>query len=377
MENTSQNNSISLIKEKILARRMNISKKNPFFANSPPFQKEKSFSKKRPHLDVQLKRHCREFKNYKRVEDLDSPISSINSGSTVEHKELIKCKGYSRREHDWDYEEYTRTHKEREGSTEEREEESNCSKLSGAELENAVRIKDLVCRIEEVIPNIREQFEAVHKFRNQAHLVKTGECENVCLESNACNKKTLVLDLDHTLVYFIKSITPSIWAQKFGLKVSTSRKGNHFVLRPFALPFLKIIKRYYEIIVFSSSQSQYCNDIVNCIDPFNKYFTKVLSRDNCIKYRQFYIKDLTIIQNRHLKDLVIVDDSILPSALNFNNFIPITPFTGGVDDNQFISLSSFLLSIHEEQDLRESLKKQFNLSKLFQLYLQLKNPNLS
>jgi len=41
-----------------------------------------------------------------------------------------------------------------------------------------------------------------------------------------------------------------------------------------------------------------------------------------------YVKDLSIISDRDLKDVVIVDNSIVSFAYNLSNGIPIASFTG-------------------------------------------------
>jgi TFIIF-interacting CTD phosphatase-like protein len=41
-----------------------------------------------------------------------------------------------------------------------------------------------------------------------------------------------------------------------------------------------------------------------------------------------YVKDLRIIADRDLKDIIIVDNSIISFAFNLSNGVPISAFTG-------------------------------------------------
>jgi CTD small phosphatase-like protein 2 len=54
-----------------------------------------------------------------------------------------------------------------------------------------------------------------------------------------------------------------------------------------------------------------------------------LTRDNCyLTKKGRYIKDLRIVKNRELKDIVIIDNTVEAFGLNINNGIPILDFHG-------------------------------------------------
>lgn len=59
-----------------------------------------------------------------------------------------------------------------------------------------------------------------------------------------------MLDLDETLVHFAYS--PS---------------GGSFIVRPYCFEFLKNIKKYYEVMVFTAATQEYANRVINLIDP--------------------------------------------------------------------------------------------------------------
>lgn len=63
-----------------------------------------------------------------------------------------------------------------------------------------------------------------------------------------------------------------------------------------------------------------------------------------------YVKDLRIIQDRPLKDIVIVDNSIISFAFNMDNGIPISAFVGQPKDEELLYMVSFLEEIASYND---------------------------
>ena len=91
----------------------------------------------------------------------------------------------------------------------------------------------------------------------------------------------------------------------------------------------------YEIIIFTASTQYYADAIINHIDPENKYISYVLTRKHCMQTKNgFFIKDLRIIKNRDLKDMVIVDNLLHSFGLQIDNGIPILEFTGNKKDEE-------------------------------------------
>lgn len=57
----------------------------------------------------------------------------------------------------------------------------------------------------------------------------------------------------------------------------------------------------------------------------------------------FYIKDLRIIKNRELKDIVIVDNLIHSFGLQLDNGIPILEYLKGKDDVELKGMEKMLV----------------------------------
>jgi len=72
-----------------------------------------------------------------------------------------------------------------------------------------------------------------------------------------------------------------------------------------------------------------------------------------------YVKDLSIISDRDLKDVVIVDNSIVSFAYNLSNGIPIASFTGQQKDEELLFMVSFLEEIYSVVDVRPLIDETF------------------
>jgi CTD small phosphatase-like protein 2 len=78
------------------------------------------------------------------------------------------------------------------------------------------------------------------------------------------------------------------------------------------------------------------------------------------------IKDLRIIANRNLKDMVIIDNSALSFGMNVNNGIPILPFYDNVDDEELRHLTFYLNCLMESKvdDITIHNEEAFGLLRL-------------
>lgn len=113
--------------------------------------------------------------------------------------------------------------------------------------------------------------------------------------------------------------------------------------------------------------------ILDEIDPHQKFFPKdkrmyrhhcILAQSNTSSTNPTYVKDLGVISDRDLDDLLIVDNSILSFAFHLDNGIPICSYTGGVEDQELLYLITYLEEVYHQRDVRVSNKKTFRLSEI-------------
>ena len=179
-------------------------------------------------------------------------------------------------------------------------------------------------------------------------------------EINIGNKKLAIFDLDETLVHCQSSKINKCQYQ-IEVNLPSRKKGLIGInIRPNWEKALNIIKDKYIIVVFTASHSTYADAVLNFMDPNNKYFKYRLYRNNCtsVKYegKEIYIKDLSVFKNIDLKNIIIIDNSVVSFTYQLNNGMPILPYYDSERDNELICLAYYLMRIYDYEDLREANK---------------------
>ena len=180
-------------------------------------------------------------------------------------------------------------------------------------------------------------------------------------------KKLIVFDLDETLIHGI--INKSNYKDKENIiKVILPSKKTANIkinIRPNWEEAIIKISKLYCIVIYTASHFSYANSVLNYLDPENKYFYNRLYRSDCIdiKYngKDIYIKDLEIFQDFDLKNILIVDNSVLAFAFHLDNGIPILPYYDSQKDFELLFCAFYFESIFQYDDLREINKKYMKL----------------
>ena len=82
----------------------------------------------------------------------------------------------------------------------------------------------------------------------------------------------------------------------------------------------------------------------------------------------FYIKDLRIIKNRTLKDIILVDNLVHSFGLQIENGIPILEYLKGREDKELMGLETVLTEMAEVEDVRDYLRTKLELRKNLQIH---------
>jgi CTD small phosphatase-like protein 2 len=69
-----------------------------------------------------------------------------------------------------------------------------------------------------------------------------------------------------------------------------------------------------------------------------------------------YVKDLRVIADRDMKDIVIVDNSIVSFAFQLSNGVPISAFVGQPNDEELLFMVTLLEEIYSFDDIRPQLE---------------------
>ncbi|CAK75468.1 unnamed protein product (macronuclear) [Paramecium tetraurelia] len=181
-------------------------------------------------------------------------------------------------------------------------------------------------------------------------------------EPNQKKSKLLILDLDETLIHITITLQDDD-EERFDLC---------FNVRPFCNEFLKEMSKYYNIHLFTASSELYANAIVNHLDPKRQYINEILCRNNCFETKNgFFIKDLRIITNRTLKDIVIVDNLPHSFGLQLENGIPILEYLDDQKDEELKLLQHYLIKLSKEDDVRLFNKQNLKLLDLVEYKLNI------
>lgn len=117
--------------------------------------------------------------------------------------------------------------------------------------------------------------------------------------------------------------------------------------RPFMFEMLSILKKNFELILFTAGYDVYAETIIREMQRKEKFFDFVITRESCTPHPKgrFQIKDLIqLLENRNIKDIIIVDNRATSFAIHFTNGIPIKDYEGDKTDNQLKFLTPYLQS---------------------------------
>ena len=124
--------------------------------------------------------------------------------------------------------------------------------------------------------------------------------------SRVPGKKTLVLDLDETLVHSGFKQEPQT-----KLVVPVNLDGKivmvYVNVRPGVQEFLDRAAEMYEVIVFTASLAKYADPLLDKVDVYSRVSGR-LFRESCLLQNGTYVKDLSRL-GRDLKDVLIIDVS--------------------------------------------------------------------
>ena len=162
------------------------------------------------------------------------------------------------------------------------------------------------------------------------------------LNSKLRKKFTLILDLDETLISF-----------KF---IEDSDNRGKMSLRPGLHDFLNNMKKYYELVLFTSATKDYADPLVDLIESKEKIFDYRLYRNHTIIYEDILVKDISKL-GRSIEKMIIVDNLPQNFRLQKENGIMIKAFWGDdIYDNALTELKKILILIANKfDDVREGI----------------------
>ena len=183
-------------------------------------------------------------------------------------------------------------------------------------------------------------------------------------------KKTVIFDLDETLVHCCENIeeaNPDITVSVVFPNGEIITAGIN--IRPYAIECLKEANKDFEVFVFTASHQCYANVVLDQLDPTGELIHQRFFRENCINMNGVYIKDLRIFGDRKLSQTVIVDNASYSYAYQIDNGIPIISWHDDREDKELLNLSDYLQSLVGVDDIRETNFETFHLRTFYDDYM--------
>lgn len=128
---------------------------------------------------------------------------------------------------------------------------------------------------------------------------------------------------------------------------------------------MKQANKYFQVVVFTASHQSYADVVLDYLDPKRTLIQHRLYRDSCLQTAEgIYIKDLRIIKNRKLENMVIVDNAVYSFGFQMDNGVPIVPFYDDPYDEELHHLEFYMKCLSTLKDMRVQNRNAFQLSLL-------------
>lgn len=165
-------------------------------------------------------------------------------------------------------------------------------------------------------------------------------------------KKTLILDLDETLVH--SSFQPVPGAH-FVLKIELDGEVHsvYVLKRPGVDEFLRAVAERWEVVVFTASLAKYADPLLDMLDPDGLVAGR-LFRDACVQHYGNYVKDLSLM-GRSMRNICIVDNSPYSYIFQPDNALAVTSWFNDESDRQLRELVPIMEDLSRADDVARFL----------------------
>ncbi|EGR33377.1 hypothetical protein IMG5_055200 [Ichthyophthirius multifiliis] len=168
----------------------------------------------------------------------------------------------------------------------------------------------------------------------------------------------LVLDLDETLIH---SNIKQLNSQGFKIFIESKNQIKTYYLhkRQYLEYFLINSAKNYNIYIYTSSQSNYAEEVIKHIDPLN-IIKKIFAREYCLVEQNVIKKDLRLL-NIDLDRTIMIDNLEANVYKNNQNCIKINDFLGDFNDCELIRYSQILDQIYKSNLNMQQIIKQLQI----------------
>ena len=189
---------------------------------------------------------------------------------------------------------------------------------------------------------------------------------------NLVSRKTLVLDLDETLIHSHHDGNSRPSSEKpstppdFTLNVHIDGHPVKFCVhkRPHVDFFLSVISDWYDLVVFTASMEIYGSAVADKLDNNRGILTRRFFRQHCDLVQGSYTKNLSFV-NIDMSKVFILDNSPAAYRAYPNNAIPIRSWFSDAQDTALLNLLPVLDALRFCADVRSVLGRNLHLHNLW------------
>ncbi|GJW49705.1 Dullard phosphatase domain containing protein, eukaryotic [Tanacetum coccineum] len=226
-----------------------------------------------------------------------------------------------------------------------------------------------------------KSYEFLFEYANRNHLLLPTNCyylvagdfSTTLLPPNSLNQRTVVLDLDETLIHstiFRDTSIPITPPVNYDFLVTFGREVAYVKKRPYVDEFLQFLNQNnFEIVIFTAGTKEYASPVLDRLDPYGFISHRLYRDSRKLVNRKYHVKDLSNL-GRDLRNVLIVDDKQRSYKLQPENGIPIKRFIDDLHDDELKKLMDcFFKSCDQYEDLKAALKhyRDLNLKLRFKL----------
>lgn len=178
-------------------------------------------------------------------------------------------------------------------------------------------------------------------IKNNVKSPQLSEEQLLQLKKLDLNKKTLVIDLDETLIH--SDINNEYDCAETIISININGENSSFglIVRPFTNEFLQFASERFNLIIFTAGVKDYADPIIDYLDPNDIFFSLRLYRDSCTQYENFFIKDLSIL-NLPIEHCIILDNCIFSFTKDVQSGILISTFHDNMEDKDLLNVADYL-----------------------------------
>ena len=190
-------------------------------------------------------------------------------------------------------------------------------------------------------------------------------------------RKTLVLDLDETLVHTSthfdargaggdgsKTIAPELRLD-VASNMNRQKRAFYVRLRPYVHEFLRECSELFDVVVFTASEQSYAEPIIQylCNESGAPCPKRCFFRQSCDATMGLHVKDLSKVR-QDLSKVVLIDNSPGAAAYQPENYIPCTSWYGSPEDTELLDMLVLLRELTRVSDVRSLLGLRLSRAQL-------------